>query len=553
MRHGQGFDLVLQDWLRLAGQTDAGRPEPATGLPRYEPLFDYTPDDMLDAPAAGLAPADLLPVLARLATQMHLGALRFSGAEGTLPAGYTYLGQFAVHDIVNSAGFRTTRDRNLPRRLFGNIQTPALDLASIYGGGPAGSPTLFEPTEQTEHRGRFRLGWMRGAAGAHTAQEDIPRLALGPATGEAEGDKRFDPLLADTRNADNLILSQLVVLFMKAHNRLYDLAQARAVAGSAHHRLFAQPFEAARCMLTAAYRRILRHDWLPRLVAPAAIERAFATGPRPAGGTVSLEAAMAVLRFGHAQVQPRYDFSAVHSETGPSGPARIERLMDFFGMRPSRDLPVDDSWVIDWSMFFAPLPGQAPNPRLNHARPLGPALADPLRTHVSTRILPPQSVPGLAGFRLGLAFRTMAKGLMARVPSAQAVTRHMLAQGWIGPGDVLDDATLAATLRAGRTAACTAGQCPTEADITLLARRTPLFWYVLAEAQVLGGGEHLGPVGGAILAETVALGLADDGFGGETSLDHAAQALWDELFPTGPALPASMPDLVAFAAQRGSG
>lgn len=102
MRHGQGFDLVLQDWLRLSGQTDAGRPEPATGLPRYEPLFDYTPDDMLDAPAAGLAPADLLPVLARLATQMHLGALRFSGAEGTLPAGYTYLGQFAVHDIVEA-------------------------------------------------------------------------------------------------------------------------------------------------------------------------------------------------------------------------------------------------------------------------------------------------------------------------------------------------------------------------------------------------------------------------------------------------------------------
>ena len=553
MRHGQGFDLVLQDWLRLAGQTDVGRPEPAPGLPRYEPLFDYTADDMLDAPGAGLAPADLLPMLARLATQMHLGALRHTGREGTLPAGYTYLGQFAVHDIVNSAGFRTTRERNLPRRLFGNIQSPALDLASIYGGGPAGSPTLFEPTEETEHRGRFRLGWMRSADGAPSAQEDIPRIALGPATGEPEGDKRFDPLLADTRNADNLILSQLVVLFMKAHNRLYDLAHARAVAGSAHHRLFAQPFEAARCVLTAAYRRILRHDWLARLAPPAAIDRAFAAGPRPPGGTVSLEAAMAVLRFGHAQVQPRYDFSAVHSETGPSGQARIEQLMDFFGMRPSRDLPVDDTWVIDWSLFFAPLPGAAANPALNRARPLGPALADPLRTHAATRILPPAAVPALAGFRLGLAFRTLAKGLMARLPSAQAVTRHMLAQGWIAPADVLDETAIAAALRAGRTAACTAGQCPTEADIAFLSRRTPLFWYVLAEAQLLGGGERLGPVGGAILAETVAMAMADDGLAGEPSLDHAARTLWAELFPTGPDLPASMPELVAFAAPRGGG
>ena len=85
MRHGQGFDLVLQDWLRLAGQTDVGRPEPAPGLPRYEPLFDYRPEDMLDAPGTGMAPADLLPMLARLATQMHLGALRHSGREGSLP------------------------------------------------------------------------------------------------------------------------------------------------------------------------------------------------------------------------------------------------------------------------------------------------------------------------------------------------------------------------------------------------------------------------------------------------------------------------------------
>lgn len=551
MRHGQGFDLVLQDWLRLAGQTDAGRPEPAPGLPRYEPLFDYQPEDMLDAPGSGLAPADLLPMLARLATQMHLGALRHSGREGALPAGYTYLGQFAVHDIVNSAGFRTTRDRNLPRRLFGNIQSPALDLASIYGGGPAGSPTLFEPTEETEHRGRFRLGWMRGPDGSPTAHEDIPRIALGPATGEAPGDQRFDPLLADTRNADNLILSQLVVLFMKAHNRLFDLAHARAVAGTAHHRLFARPFEAARCMLTAAYRQILRHDWLARLAPAAAIDRAFADAPRPSGGTVSLEAAMAVLRFGHAQVQPRYDFNAVHAEAGPGGQARIERLMDFFGMRPSRDLPVDDTWVIDWSMFFDPLPGAPENPALNRARPLAPVLADPLRTHAATRILPPAAVPALAGFRLGLAFRTMAKGLMARVPTAQALTRNLAAQGWINPADVLDQATIAATLRAGRTAACTAGQCPTEADIAFLSRRTPLFWYVLAEAQVLGNGERLGPAGGAILAETVAMALADDGFAGEPGLDHAARALWAELFPADPALPATMPELVAFAAPGG--
>ena len=545
MRHGQGFDLVMQDWLRLAVVPDSSRSEPAPGFARYEPRFAYGPDDMLDAPGSGLTPATALPMLARLATQMHLGALRVAPLSD-LPAGYTYLGQFAVHDMVNSTGFRTTRDRNLARRLFGNIQSPALDLASLYGGGPAGSPAFYEPTEDTEHRARFRLGYMRNAAGQPTRQEDIPRIPLGPATGDAAGDTRHDPLLADTRNADNLILSQLVVLFMKAHNRLHDLAHARAVAGAAHHRLFARPFEAARCMLTSAYRRILRHDYLPRLVAAPALDRAFApgSGPHP---DISLESAMAVLRFGHAQVQPQYDFNAVHSQTGASGASGIGRLMDFFGMRASRDLPVDDSWVIDWSLFFDLGPRAATYPAMNRARLLGPTLADPLRTHAATRILPPADLHDLAGFRLGLGFRTLAKGMMARLPTAQAVLREMQAEGAIGPADAMDTSTIAAALRAGRTLACTAGQCLTEADIAFLSQRTPLFWYVLAEAAQFGAGQRLGPLGGAILAETFAMALADPGFGGETSLDAAADTLWAELFPGGPALPATMPALVALA------
>ena len=36
-----------------------------------------------------------------------------------------------------------------------------------------------------------------------------------------------------------------------------------------------------------------------------------------------------------------------------------------------------------------------------------------------------------------------------------------------------------------------------------LARRTPLWFYVLREAQVTAGGEHLGPVGGRIVAEVI--------------------------------------------------
>jgi hypothetical protein len=36
----------------------------------------------------------------------------------------------------------------------------------------------------------------------------------------------------------------------------------------------------------------------------------------------------------------------------------------------------------------------------------------------------------------------------------------------------------------------------------LLLKKTPLWYYVLREAAVLGGGNQLGPVGGRIVAET---------------------------------------------------
>ena len=551
MRHGQGFDLVFQEWLRIAAQPPGTRAEPAPGFDRYEPMFDYTAAEMLDDPVSGVPLPDLLAMLARLSTQMHVGALKVAGSVGKMPAGYTYLAQFAIHDLVNTASFRTTQDRNLPRRQFGSIQSASLDLASLYGGGPAGSPAFFEPTEETEHRARFRLGWMRDSSGdparkgLPTVQEDIPRLPLGPETGAAPGDGRFDPLLADTRNADNLIVSQLVVLLMKAHNRLYDAAHGRAAAGQARNRLFARPFEAARCMLTATYRQILRQDFLPRILPAAALPLLAAP---PARDAVGLEAALAALRFGHAMVQPVYDFSAVHSGTGPSGPARLERLMDFFGLHPTRDLPADDTWVIDWALFLDPAPGGAAHPRMNRARPLGPTIAEPLRRHASTRVTAPADLPGLGGHRLGLGWRTMAKGLMARLPTGQALAQRLVQAGRLGPADVLTPAALDRILRAGRTAGCIGERCVTDADIAFLSQRAPLFFYLLAEAQETGGGQRLGPVGGLLVAETFGMALADPGFGGEASLDAAAATLWAELFPQGPAMPATMPDLVAFAA-----
>jgi len=48
-------------------------------------------------------------------------------------------------------------------------------------------------------------------------------------------------------------------------------------------------------------------------------------------------------------------------------------------------------------------------------------------------------------------------------------------------------------------------------DAFHLRERTPLWFYILREAQVIAAGEHLGPVGGRIVAEVIIGLITGDG------------------------------------------
>jgi hypothetical protein len=66
------------------------------------------------------------------------------GAGNSLiPAGFTYLGQFVDHDITfdRTAGLP---DGSLDPEEIEQGRTPALELDSVYGRGPADSPELYE-------------------------------------------------------------------------------------------------------------------------------------------------------------------------------------------------------------------------------------------------------------------------------------------------------------------------------------------------------------------------------------------------------------------------
>lgn len=71
---------------------------------------------------------------------------------------------------------------------------------------------------------------------------------------------------------------------------------------------------------------------------------------------------------------------------------------------------------------------------------------------------------------------------------------------------------------------------------------TPLWYYVLKEAEVRAGGERLGPVGGRIVAE-VLLGLLDADSGSHRHVEPA----WKPVLPVAEPDDFTMADLLVFA------
>src|SRR5207245_6459224 len=88
------------------------------------------------------------PVL--LITDLSLSANNPNNPTHT--AGTTFFGQFIDHDVT----FDTTSKLGVPTdpAASPNSRTPSLDLDSVYGVGPVGSPQRYDPSA----RDRLRIG-----------------------------------------------------------------------------------------------------------------------------------------------------------------------------------------------------------------------------------------------------------------------------------------------------------------------------------------------------------------------------------------------------------
>ncbi len=438
-------------------------------------------------------------------------------AGTTVPAGFTYLGQFVDHDLTLD---RTQVGLGEPVPIEELLQgrSPTLDLDSLYGMGPhhSSSARFYEPDGHLATGTTLGVPFPPELPPANTDQKgfDLPRA--GETAGGTRADKRA-ALIPDARNDENLAVAQLHLAFIRFHNRVMDRLAERGVP---------EPllFHAARDTVVKHYQWMLRTDFLPRIVDPEIVERVFTRGrrhvevpgrTRPGDlPTMPIEFSVAAYRLGHSMVRPAYQWNSVFRTGGPGAIATLGLLFRFSGTAgnlnpaPGPDpndlgdlddpnagegLRLPSNWIVDWRRLFDF--GEAdradltvPEEEFNVAKRIDTLLVDPLAT-LPTGTFDGRGRPAPAPVQRNLAFRNLTRAAMVELATGQ----QLAAQMCITP--LTEDQILR-----GNGGAVLDGL--TAAEREQLVAHTPLWFYILREAEV--NERHPGTltgVGGTLVAE----------------------------------------------------
>jgi Animal haem peroxidase len=309
--------------------------------------------------------------------------------------------------------------------------------------------------------------------------DDVPRNAQGIA------------LIADPRDDTHVIAAQLHLVFMKFHNAIVDRLRSRGMPSDA---VFAESQRTARWH----YQWIIVQEFLGLSVGDDLVSEILREGPKffsvEGGVSIPVEFADAAYRFGHPQIRPTYRMNTVSGQHS--------MFPDLAGFRP-----IPAALAADWSLFFALDARPAPQA----SKRIEPRLAGPLMR------LPEAMVGAVAKEEeASLAYRDLERGRDCDLPSGEGIARLM-------------------------------GVEPlTREEVGLepygWSDETPLWYYILREAELRHAGERLGAVGGRIVAEVLlGLLLADP-----TSY-LGAKPDWKPVLPSSQEGEFRMADLLAFA------
>ncbi|TPV53872.1 hypothetical protein FJ444_20290 [Aestuariibacter sp. GS-14] len=381
--------------------------------------------------------------------------------EHDLPAGYTYLGQFIDHDLQRFA----TADTPLMGTIHGDGKVPRarpeLDLASLYGTGFS-EPFVDQQSGKLKVKklGSGAYDFIRGDAGA--------------------------PLIADTRNEENLLIAQLHVLFIRFHNAVVKQLSAQPNTANSPTALY----DMARQIVTARYLHIVVHDFLKRILwdevwtayfgAADCMDTLFSE--QELAGTNAFNTA--VFRFGHAMVRPEYVLNEHKTRL---------TLRQLFNYRAGSDYftsgftHIPPEVCVNWTRFFY-------TPDEFRAQPKGKQAA----VHLSPKNT--IVIPGLMWPNNVLAIRNLLRSWNENTPLAQVYENKIAA---LPVRAVLSDFPLLTPDNMDTPVTSLFAQV---ANGDVLKHHTPLWYYILREAQyvqhtpAIRRKGYLGPLASVIVA-----------------------------------------------------
>lgn len=395
-----------------------------------------------------------------------------------LPAGYTYLGQFLAHDISFDPTAVSERQRD-PEYVH-NYRTAALDLDSIYGGGPVINPYFYDPAVRSGQTNFLLVN--RKVSNSPELHFDVPRME----------NLKKTAVIADQRNDDNVIISKIHSTFCRFHNYWADFL---ANKDKKYHSDPIALFYDARQMVQWYFQWIILYDYLPRIVDLSDHEDMPFKVDTRAGYVenintikkqinwllkdeknrkffrwkeapyIPIEFSFMAFRFGHSQVRADYQFNTDTTDLLFGKQARTSRLPFVH---------------VDLSFFFGE------RKKLNFSRLIAPSITDNM-ANIPEAPQPPN-----------IAYLNLFRGLQNKLPSGQELARAMKVPytdfnerpSFLSDNKSADQFFLSLLTRLG--------DFPKR-----LLSNTPAWAYILYEAFYFQKGLRLGPVASRIIAEVI--------------------------------------------------
>lgn len=463
--------------------------------------------------------------------------------NSSIPPVFTYMGQFIDHDITANTDRETgisiiddnviaPADRAEVREKLGNLRFASLNLDSVYGDNPEQGDiskmlqrTLrwhgdrakleggldndrthhpkFSPSQAADtNLAEFAKDAMRdllrlGHASSHE-DFDLDLIKAAPAEIREmflDEDGAIIPqraIIGDARNDENLAVAQFHLAIQRLHNELVDNAPSNIPA---HDR--DAVFEWAKKTTRWIYQWLVVNAYLPAVCDPQILKMVQQDGPvlydamiaanppsEPDLLPMPLEFSVSAFRFGHSMARESYDWNRIfgRGETPILDTAGFDLLFRFTGaggLGGNRRLP--GNWPIAWDRFVHPVPAAMKD---RSARKIDTNLNLDLGDMANEE-------PGKSGVMRHLAKRNLRRGYRLNVPSAQGClsvlsSLHGITLDALTEAELLSGHTGDAVKKGGFEAA------------------TPLWFYVLKEAEIKADGNHLGPLGSLLVADTLA-------------------------------------------------